>query len=145
MLQAIAMAVLAVAGIIAPWHIVTLSMVMGVLVAIELPVRHAYLVELVGGKEDLSNAVALTSLIGNAGRLVGPAIAGLVIAGYGEATCFVVNALTFVAVLVTFAMIRVTPSPRAASHPPMMRGLAEGFAYAWARCRSACCWALSRW
>jgi MFS family permease len=131
MLQAIAMAALALAGIIAPWHIITLSMVMGVLVAIELPVRHAYLVELVGGKQDLPNAVALTSLIANAGRLVGPAVAGLVIAGYGEAACFLVNALTFVAVLVTFAMIRVSPTSRAPAHPPVLRGLAEGFAYAW--------------
>ncbi len=131
MLQAIAMAALAIAGIIAPWHIIALSAVMGVLVAIEIPVRHAYLLELVGGKEDLPNAVAVTSLIGNAGRLVGPAIAGLVIAGYGEAACFVINALTFVAVLASFMMIRVQPSPRLESHPPLMQGLAEGFAYAW--------------
>jgi predicted MFS family arabinose efflux permease len=94
-------------------------------------VRHAFLVELVGGKTDLPNAVALTSLIANAGRLVGPAIAGLVIAGYGEAACFVLNALSFVAVLVTFAMMRVTPSARAAAHAPVWRGLAEGFSYAW--------------
>ena len=131
MLQAIAMAALAIAGTIAPWHIITLSAVMGVLVAIEIPVRHAYLLELVGGKEDLPNAVAVTSLIGNAGRLVGPAIAGLVIAGYGEAVCFIINALTFVAVLASFTMIRVQPTPRHVSHPPLMRGLAEGFAYAW--------------
>jgi MFS family permease len=131
MLQAIAIATLALLGIIAPWHIIALSMLMGVLIAVELPVRHAYLVELIGGKEDLPNAVALTSLIGNAGRLVGPAIAGLVIAGYGEAACFVVNALTFVAVLVSFAMIRVSPSPRAGVPTPVGRGLAEGFVYAW--------------
>jgi MFS family permease len=131
MLQAIAMAALALAGIIAPWHIITLSAAMGVLVAIEIPVRHAYLLQLIGGKEDLPNAVAVTSLIGNAGRLVGPAIAGLVIAAYGEAACFVVNALTFVAVLASFMMIRVQQGPRLESHPPLMRGLAEGFAYAW--------------
>jgi MFS family permease len=131
MLQAIALAALAVAGVIAPWHIVTLSMVMGVLVAIELPVRHAYLVELVGGKEDLSNAVAVNSLIGNSGRLVGPAIAGLVIAGYGEAACFVLNALSYVAVLASFMLIRVQASPRPHVHPPVLQGLTEGFAYAW--------------
>src|SRR5687768_3690313 len=119
MLQAIALAGLAIAGVIAPWHIIALSAVMGVLVAIEIPVRHAYLLELVGGKEDLPNAVAVTSLIGNAGRFVGPAIAGLVIAGYGEAACFVINALTFIAVLASFMMIRVRPSPRLASHPPL--------------------------
>jgi MFS family permease len=131
MLQAIALAALAISGVIAPWHIVTLAMVMGVLVAIELPVRHAYLLELVGGKEDLPNAVAVTSFIANTGRLIGPAIAGIVIAAYGEAACFAINALTFVAVLVSFAMMRVPPSPRASAHAPVMRGLVEGFAYAW--------------
>jgi MFS family permease len=91
MLQAIALSVLAVTGVITAWHVIVLSMAMGVLVAFELPVRHAYLIELVGGKEDLPNAVALTSLIANAGRLIGPAMAGLVIAAYGESVCFVVN------------------------------------------------------
>lgn len=131
MLQAIALAALAVAGVIAPWHIITLSMLLGVLVAIELPVRHAYLVELVGGKEDLANAVAVTSLIANSGRLIGPAIAGLVIAAYGEAVCFVINAVTFIAVLVSFMLIRVQASPRASTHPPVLTGLVEGLVYAW--------------
>jgi MFS family permease len=131
MLQAIAFAALAVAGIIASWHIITLSMLLGVLVAIELPVRHAYLVELVGGKEDLPNAVAVTSLIANTGRLIGPAVAGIVIAAYGEAACFVINALTFLAVLASFMLIRVQPSPRSGTHAPVLSGLAEGLAYAW--------------
>ena len=131
MLQAVAFAALAVAGVMGPIHIITLSMLLGVLVAFELPLRHAYLVELVGGKDDLPNAVAVTSLVGNAGRLVGPAIAGVVIAGYGETACFIINALSFVAVLVSFAMIRVQASARAAADQPMMQGLAEGFAYSW--------------
>lgn len=131
MLQAVTLAALAIAGVIAPWHIVTLAMVMGVLVAFELPLRHAFLVELVGGKADLPNAVALTSFIANTGRLIGPAVAGLVIATWGEAVCFVVNALTFIAVIVTFLMMRVEPTRRAGQHPPMLKGLLEGFAYAW--------------
>ena len=131
MLQAITLAALAVAGVIAPWHIITLGMILGVLVAIELPLRHAYLLELVEGKADLSNAVAVTSLIANTGRLIGPAVAGLVIAGYGESACFVINAVTYVAVLASFMMIRVKPSPREATHAPMAEGLAEGFRYAW--------------
>ena len=131
MLQAITLAAIAIAGIVAPWHIVTLAMLMGVLVAIELPMRHAYLLELVDGKEDLSNAVAVTSLIANAGRLIGPALAGLVIAAHGEAACFLINAITYVAVLVSFMLIRVKASPRPSSHAPMLQGLAEGFRYAW--------------
>lgn len=132
MLQAITLAALAVAGILAPWHVITLAMVMGVLIAIELPLRHAYLIELVGGKEDLANAVALTSLNANMGRLVGPALAGIVIASHGEAACFVINALTYIAVLASFLLIRVQASPRAARHAPVLQGLSEGFAYAWA-------------
>lgn len=131
MLQAIALAALALTAFVAPWHIVALAMALGVLVAIELPVRHAYLLELVGGKGDLANAVAVTSFIANSGRLVGPAVAGIIIAAYGEAVCFVINALTYVAVLVTFMMIRVQASPRASAHTPLLAGLKEGFVYAW--------------
>lgn len=129
MLQAVTLAALAIAGVIAPWHIVTLAMLMGVLVAVELPVRHAYLIELVDGKEDLPNAVAVTSLIANCGRLVGPALAG--IAAFSEAVCFAINALTFIAVLVSFAFIHVQATPRTAVNAPVIQGLKEGFAYAW--------------
>jgi predicted MFS family arabinose efflux permease len=101
------------------------------LVAIELPIRHAYLLELVGGKEDLPNAVAVTSLIANAGRLIGPAIAGVVIATHGEGACFVLNAFTYVAVLASFLMIRVHTTPRPAAHAPALNELKEGFVYAW--------------
>lgn len=131
MLQAAALAALALAGIIAPWHIVTLSMVLGILVAIELPVRHAYLLELVGAREDLPNAIAMTSMVANCGRLVGPSLAGLMIGWFNEAVCFLFNTLTFIVVIVTFLMIRVIPSRRPASHPPMWHDLREGIAYAW--------------
>ena len=131
MLQALSLAALAISGLIAPWHIITLSMLMGVLVAIEIPMRHAYLLELVGGKQDLPNAIAVTSLIGNTGRLIGPALAGIVIAAYGEPACFAINALTYVGVLVSFMMIRVRASPRPATHAPVLSGLREGFNYVW--------------
>lgn len=131
MLQAVTLAGLAVAGILAPWHIITLALAMGVLISFELPIRHAYLIDLVDGKEDLPNAVAVTSLMANTGRLIGPAAAGLIIAAYGETVCFVINALTYIAVLVSFMLIRITPRPRAANDGAMLRGLTEGFAYAW--------------
>jgi predicted MFS family arabinose efflux permease len=70
-------------------------------------------------------------LIGNTGRLIGPTIAGVVIASHGEAACFVVNALTYIAVLASFMMIRVQPSLRPAAPAPILEGLAEGFVYAW--------------
>jgi MFS family permease len=131
MLQAVALAALALSGLIAPWHIIALSMTLGILVAIELPLRHAYLLELVGAREDLANAVAVTSLMANTGRLVGPALAGVAIAWIGEGGCFLLNALSFVAVIVTFLMIRVQPSERPASRPPLWHDMREGVAYAW--------------
>ncbi len=131
MLQAVALAALAFSGLIATWHVIALTMFLGVCVAVELPVRHAYLLELVGDKHDLPNAVALTSLVANCGRLIGPAAAGVLIGWYSEATCFLINALSYVAVLVSFAFIRVKPQSVAASHPPALRGLTEGIAYAW--------------
>lgn len=131
MLQAVALAALALSGLIAPWHIVTLSMLLGILVAIELPVRHAYLLELVGDRADLPNAVAVTSMMANTGRMLGPVVAGLAIGWVGEAGCFVLNALSFIAVIVTFLLIRVTPARRPDAHQPILKGLAEGCAYAW--------------
>ena len=131
LLQAATLAGLALAGIIAPWHIITLAMVMGILVAIELPIRHAYLLELVDGKQDLSNAIALTSLVGNSGRMVGPAIAGILIGVLSEAHCFLINALTYIAVVISFLMIRARPQPRVAVSKPVLAGLREGFSYAW--------------
>jgi len=131
LLQAATLAALALSGIIAPWHIVTLAMILGMLVAIELPIRHAYLLELVNGKEDLPNAIALTSLMANSGRLVGPAIAGVLIGVMSEAHCFLVNAITYVAVVISFIMIRVRPQPREPVKTPLLAGLRDGFAYAW--------------
>lgn len=131
LLQAATLAALALAGLIAPWHIITLSMLMGVLVAVELPIRHAYLLELVNGKEDLPNAIALTSLMANCGRLVGPALAGILITVLSEAHCFLINALTYIAVVISFLLIRVRPQQREPNKTPMLAGLREGFSYAW--------------
>lgn len=131
MLQAIALAVLAFGGWIEVWHIVALTVMLGLCVAVELPVRHAYLLELIDDKQDLPNAVATNSLVANCGRLIGPSVAGLLIANFSEAVCFLINALSYVAVLVSFAFIRVSPQPVAASHPPALRGLKEGIVYAW--------------
>ena len=131
LLQAVTLASLALSGTIEAWHIIVLSMLMGMFVAFELPIRHAYMLELVNGKEDLPNAIALTSLMANCGRLVGPAIAGILIGVLSEAHCFLINACTYVAVVISFMMMRVTPQPRTPSGTSMLDSLREGFAYAW--------------
>ncbi|RPJ47239.1 MAG: MFS transporter [Betaproteobacteria bacterium] len=131
LLQAVILATLALTGILQPWHIIALAMMMGILVAIELPIRHAYLLELVDGKEDLPNAIALTSLMANSGRMVGPALAGVLIGVLSEAHCFLINAFTYIAVVISFLLIRVRTQPREPSTQPLLAGLREGFAYAW--------------
>lgn len=130
-LQATTLAVLAVLGLLEPWHVVVLAGVLGVLIAFELPVRHSYLLELVDDRGDLGNAVAVTSLMANCGRLVGPAIAGLIIGAVGESLCFVLNALTYLAVIVSLLMIRVTPAARAPAGQALREGFEEGVRYAW--------------
>lgn len=131
MVQAALMAGLALSGLLEPWHVIALAMVLGVLVAIELPLRHAYLLELVGDRKDLPNAIAVTSLMANSGRLIGPALAGLAIAAFGEGFCFLMNALSFFAVIVSFVLIRVTPQPGHSLRPAVLDGLREGLVYAW--------------
>jgi len=102
--QAFAMAALAHLEIIAPWHMIALAAVLGATIAVELPVRHAYLPDLLGNRADLSNAVAVTSFIGSGGRLVGPSVAGIVIGVFSEATCFLINGFSYFIVLGTIAI-----------------------------------------
>lgn len=130
-LQAVVMAVLAYFDVIEPWQIVVLSMFLGITVAVELPVRHAYLPDLLGDREDLPNAVAVTSFMGSAGRLIGPSIAGIVIAVFSEATCFLINALGYIVVLATLLVIRRAPHSASADRRPMLSDLREGALYAW--------------
>ena len=129
MLQAVTLASLALTGLLQPWHVIFLSMLMGVMVAVELPIRHAFLLELVEQKKDLPNAIAVTSLMANCGRLVGPALAGLVIGWFSESACFVINALSFSGVIVSFFFIHVTPTIRTITPQPFFKGLCEGFSY----------------
>lgn len=131
LLQAVTLATLALTGLLQPWHLIVLAMMMGIFVAVELPIRHAYLLELVDGKEDLPNAIALTSLMANSGRMVGPALAGVLIGVLSEAHCFLINAFTYIAVVISFLLIRVRPQPREPSKQPLLAGLREGFAYSW--------------
>jgi MFS family permease len=131
MLQAVTMAALAYLDVIAPWHMIALTLFLGVTIAIELPVRHAYLPDLLRDRADLPNAVAVTSFIGSAGRLVGPSVAGLMIAAFSEASCFVLNALSFLVVLATLAAIRRKPHQPVAQPRPMWAELREGALYAW--------------
>lgn len=120
-------AILAVSGLIAVWHIIVIAMLSGIANAFDVPTRQSFTVELVG-RQDLPQAIALNSIMFNAARLVGPAIAGVLVATIGEGWCVALNAVSYLAVIGSLALVTVDPQPpRQPSHP--LSDLAAGFAY----------------
>ncbi len=129
--QAIVLAVLASLHVVQPWMVLVLAFFYGCANTFDMPARQSFVIEMVG-REDLANGIALNSAAFNAARIVGPAIGGLVLAGIGESGCFWLNALSFVAVIVGLAMIRLPARERAAAAAVSMRStLVDGVAYAW--------------
>jgi MFS family permease len=130
MLQALLLAGLDFAGVLAIWHIVALSLFIGIVNAFDITARQVFLTEIIEDRADLGNAIALNSSIVNGARLIGPALGGLVLAEVHAGGCFLVNGLSFLAVLAALAAMRLTPGPHPQAHPPMWSGLTEGFRYA---------------
>lgn len=130
MLQAFVMAVLVYTGTVQYWHVAVLATVFGLVNALDLPARQSYYVEMVG-KGDLSNAISLNAAAFNAARVVGPGVAGLVIAHFGIALAFLFNGLSFLAVLIALFWIKAEglPVERHAAH--MYQEIREGLSYAW--------------
>jgi MFS family permease len=129
--QAAALAVLTLTGAVAAWHVVALSLFLGVLNAFDIPTRQSFLSELVGKGDDLPNAIALNSSAFNGARLVGPALAGLLLALTGPGVCFVANALSYVAVLAALGAMRLPRRQRLPARSRLLGGVWEGLAYAW--------------
>ena len=96
--------------------------------AFDLPARQSFLVQMVG-KDDLLNAIAVNSSMFNAARMVGPAIAGIVIARWGESFCFLLNAVSYLAVLLSLALMKLKRSEESAKKQSLIKDLAEGFRY----------------
>lgn len=109
MIQALILAVLTLTGQVQVWHIYVLSFILGAATAIDLPARQAFTVDMVEGKEDLNNAIGLNSAMFNLARALGPALAGIVVAATGEGNAFLLNALTFLAVIISLLMMRNLP------------------------------------
>src|SRR5205809_5656941 len=110
MLQAAVLWTLVATGEVRLWHVLVLATLLGLTNAIDMPTRQAFVVEMVG-REDLPNAIALNSSVVNAARILGPALAGVLVAAVGEGWCFVVNALSFLAVIASLALIRIARRP----------------------------------
>jgi MFS family permease len=129
MLQSLALAALALSHIITVGQIIVLSLLQGAINAFDIPARQAFVVQMVENREHLGNAIALNSSMVNAARLIGPSIAGLVIAAVGEGYCFLIDGLSFIAVIVSLLAMRVTPLAARAVRPDMLAELREGWEY----------------
>lgn len=130
MAQAFVLAGLVLTGSVAFWHVLALSAFYGCASAFDIPARQAFLLEMVGDRADLPNAIALNSSMFNGARLIGPAIAGLLIARFGEGVTFLINALSYVAVIGALLAMRITPRPQSQVTANLFSTLREGFDYA---------------
>jgi len=129
MALALVLAVLTLTRTVQVWHIFVLAALLGVVNAFDIPARQSFLVEMVG-KEDLMNAIALNSSMFNGARIIGPAIAGILVAKIGEGWCFFANAVSYIAVIVGLLMLRVARPSRRAPSGPALAHIIEGFQFA---------------
>src|SRR5712692_8516749 len=127
--QAFALAALAWPGHVCYWHVAVLAVLFGIANTMDLPARQSFIVEMVG-KDDLMNAIALNSAMFNGARVMGPAVAGLLIARYGVGLAFFINGLSFVAVIAALLAVRAEGLPRARRGRSMTEEILEGVAYA---------------
>ena len=131
MLQAAILAAAVLTGVIQVWQILILSLFLGVVNAFDIPIRQSFVVEMVADREDLGNAIALNSSMVNGARLIGPTIAGALVASVGEGPCFVLNSVSYLAVIVALAAMRIAPrSGHEVRRRRIIRELHEGFTYA---------------
>jgi MFS family permease len=129
MVLAFVLSLLTLTGVVEVWHIFVLAALLGVVNAFDIPGRQAFLVDMVG-KEDLMNAIALNSSMFNGARILGPAIAGVLVAKIGEGWCFFANAVSYIAVIVGLALMRVGPFSAPSQASPLAH-LKEGFHFAY--------------
>ncbi|MCC3433628.1 MAG: MFS transporter, partial [Microcoleus sp. PH2017_04_SCI_O_A] len=122
MVQSLALAFLALTGVVNIWQLLVLSLFQGAINAFDAPARQAFVPELVEKKEDLANAIALNASMFNGARLIGPAIAGLVIGTVGASYCFLIDGISYIAVIAGLLAMKIKPRKIAASNTkPLQR------------------------
>ncbi len=129
MLQALLLAVLVMTGHIRIGHIMVLATFLGLINAFDTPIRQAFTAEMIEKKEDLGNAIALNSAMFNGARMLGPTIAGLLIAVFGEGYCFLLNGLSYLAVIAALLRMRIPFAVEKLQKQKLLKGLNEGFFY----------------
>jgi MFS family permease len=127
--QSLALAALTLAHVINLWEIIALSALQGLINAFDMPGRQSFLVQMVGDRNDLSNAIAINSSMVNGARLIGPAIAGLVIAAFGEGWCFLIDGVSYFAVIASLLMMRIPPMQISRRASNMLDQMREGWDY----------------
>jgi MFS family permease len=110
--------------------IIGLQLLLGLINAVDVPARQSFVIQMIDRREDLTNAIALNSSMVNGARLIGPMIAGFLVATLGEAVCFLINGVSYVPVIWGLLLMRVAPNARAAAGSRALANLKEGFRYA---------------
>jgi len=135
MILSLAMAALVWSGFVQPWHIIVLAVLGGITMAFDMPARQSFVIEMTS-REDLMNAISLNSSAFNCARIVGPSIAGLLMAKVGIAACFLIDGLSFIAVIAGLLRMRLPKKePRIESDSGPLGQALEGFRYVWAHPR----------
>lgn len=129
LVQSLALAALALSGVIQVWHVILLMVMQGVVNAFDMPARQAFVVQMVDDRADLPNAIALNSSMVNAARLIGPAVGGVIIAQVGEGYCFLIDGISYMAVIASLLAMRVKPSTAHDRTKKVMQELVEGWRY----------------
>jgi MFS family permease len=128
MILALILSVLTLTETVRIWHIFVLSVLLGIVNAFEMPARQAFVVELVR-KEDLMNAIALNSSVFNGARVLGPSVAGILIAGIGEGWCFFANGISYIAAIAGLLLMRLEAHERTARSQSAISNVLEGFQF----------------
>src|SRR5271163_4308059 len=129
MILALVLAYLTLTNRVTVWEVVVLAALMGVVNSFDIPARQSFLVEMVG-REDLMNAIALNSSMFNGARIIGPAIAGILVASIGEGWCFFANSVSYLAVIAGLLLMRIEHRAKLATQGSPLENVLEGFAYA---------------
>jgi MFS family permease len=128
-LQSLALAALTLTHVITLWEIIALTALQGLINAFDMPGRQSFLVQMVEDRNDLGNAIAINSSMANGSRLIGPAIAGIVIAAAGEGWCFLLDGLSYFAVIASLLMMRIPPMKIRRIAASMFDQMREGWNY----------------
>lgn len=129
--QALTLGMLTLSGTIRTWQILLLGFLYGVIMAFETPARQSLISQMVNSRDDLPNAIALNSVLMNSGRLIGPSIAGLLLVFISEGWCFLINSVSFFAIIASTTMMRLPQRKPVNTHKSLSHDLAVAARYAW--------------